>query len=718
MKINRNLLFKLIMLSFFVLPVSAKNQLNSLTADLNSSHQAGVTKKNEFVLIGDMLVKSDVQKLNFDSVKPEWTDGKVFYAFDDNVNEQQRASFVEATKIWESVAQLEFIERTTEPNYIHVRSDNKNYAVVGMVGGKQTLAMFDWGSLYIIVHEIGHSLGMWHEHMRSDRDSYVSIHEQNIDSTQAYNFAKRSTINYADYDHLSIMHYGLTAYTTNGERTISPLPEFEKYTPLIGHRSFISKSDQINAATRYGAKIIDFEDAHFKAYLVSQFDSNGDSEIDTIEAAKVTQITTPGNGQITSIEGIEFFRGVTHLNVSNENLSVIPKLPSRVEVLNVSNNQLENVDVSWGFVNLLVQIDASLNPLDVYSCDSVSFVHQTKSSQSLTINPLKDGSELDCSGDAIYRLLNAKPRQDLRSKGSQTYHINVPAGQSELVFETQLHNGVLGGEMDIYVAFNRTPTDTDFDFSSNNAGNMETVAVANPQAGVWYVTLIPVERSFESVDLSASYTESSVSENELVNGVRKTNLSANKSATLDFYIDVPNAAKDLSIAIQGGSGDADLYVQFAAAPSLSQYDCRPWKNGNTESCAFSQPESGRYYVQLHGYTDFSGVELIATYQLDNNPLPRDFKRFDLTANTGEWIYFSLTIPSGTSELNVAISGGTGDADLYLNPSYSPAESRYVCRPYLNGNNEACVVNAPTEGEWIIGIKAYNSFSGLSLEATW
>ena len=81
-----------------------------------------------------------------------------------------------------------------------------------------------------------------------------------------------------------------------------------------------------------------------------------------------------------------------------------------------------------------------------------------------------------------------------------------------------------------------------------------------------------------------------------------------------FVVDVPSGASSLVISISGGSGDADLYVRFGAQPTLQTWDCRPWLDGNAESCAFSTAVEGRYHVLLHGYTAFSGVTLTASYQ--------------------------------------------------------------------------------------------------------
>jgi len=101
--------------------------------------------------------------------------------------------------------------------------------------------------------------------------------------------------------------------------------------------------------------------------------------------------------------------------------------------------------------------------------------------------------------------------------------------------------------------------------------------------------------------------------NVLQNGVAVTGLSAAKNAKLNYTVAIPSGAKNLKIAISGGSGDADLYVKFGSAPTTSSYDCRPYVTGNAETCSVTSPQTGTYYVMLNGYAAFSGVTLKATW---------------------------------------------------------------------------------------------------------
>lgn len=89
---------------------------------------------------------------------------------------------------------------------------------------------------------------------------------------------------------------------------------------------------------------------------------------------------------------------------------------------------------------------------------------------------------------------------------------------------------------------------------------------------------------------------------------------------------------------------------------------------------------------------------------------------NLSAASGSSLNYTVTVPSGASQLRVTISGGSGDADLYVRSGSAPTDTTYTCRPYLSGNNETCTINNPVAGVWHVRIKAYSAFSGVTLRA--
>jgi hypothetical protein len=104
----------------------------------------------------------------------------------------------------------------------------------------------------------------------------------------------------------------------------------------------------------------------------------------------------------------------------------------------------------------------------------------------------------------------------------------------------------------------------------------------------------------------------------LQNDVPINNQSGLQGSQRFFRIVVPSGASSFSVTISGGAGDADLYVQQAIKPTLTTFLCRPWFNGNEETCTFTSPASGDWYIMLHGYAGYSGVTLRATYTMATN----------------------------------------------------------------------------------------------------
>lgn len=99
----------------------------------------------------------------------------------------------------------------------------------------------------------------------------------------------------------------------------------------------------------------------------------------------------------------------------------------------------------------------------------------------------------------------------------------------------------------------------------------------------------------------------------LTNGVPVSNQSGATGSETFYTIAVPAGASDLSIQISGGSGDADLYVRFGSQPTTSTYDCRPYLNGNNETCSFASPQAGTYHIMVRGFSAYSGLTVVASF---------------------------------------------------------------------------------------------------------
>src|SRR5690606_14513075 len=100
-----------------------------------------------------------------------------------------------------------------------------------------------------------------------------------------------------------------------------------------------------------------------------------------------------------------------------------------------------------------------------------------------------------------------------------------------------------------------------------------------------YYVMINAYSTFSGMSLTGSYTAGGGGGGTtLTNGVPVTGLAASSGNwTQTYTLVVPSGAANLSIRINGGSGDADLYVRRGAAPTTSSYLCRPYLSGNTET---------------------------------------------------------------------------------------------------------------------------------------
>ncbi len=165
-------------------------------------------------------------------------------------------------------------------NRIRFQNSGFNNSPIGMVGGTQIINIVSWGSEIIICHEIYHSLGFQHEQSRLDRGNFVTINLANICGSGVsvgctsglaagqcclcvdnagncipcnFNFGTvNNSFTYGPYDFDSFMHYGPTAFTCNGQNTITVnAPWDTQWQNAIGQRDHFSYYDRINCRAQY-----------------------------------------------------------------------------------------------------------------------------------------------------------------------------------------------------------------------------------------------------------------------------------------------------------------------------------------------------------------------------------------------------------------------------------------------------------------------------------
>lgn len=130
-------------------------------------------------------------------------------------------------------------------------------------------------------------------------------------------------------------------------------------------------------------------------------------------------------------------------------------------------------------------------------------------------------------------------------------------------------------------------------------------------------------------------------------GFPKTGLSASAGNWLKYTVNVSSSIETMTVQMSGGSGDGDLYVRYNAEPTTSRYDCRPYANGNNETCTISPTSAGTYYVYVNAYSNMANVTLAVTLTTTN--------RCGVSAGTSskDWVNCTSNRPE------IASTSGTG-----------------------------------------------------------
>jgi serine protease len=145
---------------------------------------------------------------------------------------------------------------------------------------------------------------------------------------------------------------------------------------------------------------------------------------------------------------------------------------------------------------------------------------------------------------------------------------------------------------------------------------------------------------------------------------------------------VPSGASNLQFQTSGGTGDADLYVRFGAAPTMSTWDCRPFASGNNETCTFASPAAGTWHVMVVGDDPYSGMTLVGSYQTGPSCNPVSDTEPNGSGSpqpisglcnqiSGTFVnessandYFRLSLPAGKT-VTALLNGLTADYDLFI-----------------------------------------------------
>jgi Astacin (Peptidase family M12A) len=236
--------------------------------------------KNFTVFEDDMIIRVDEvclkdgassktdNELEMAAVRNEkwlWPNATIHYTIED-VPEKSR--IVNAIEQWDKNTILKFI-----PINVDSKSDSvKDYvsfewtpgnickSEVGRIGGKQLVQVSDKCTAGNLMHEIGHTIGLWHEHLRTDSKKHVVFNMSNIDPQGISEYVVSNTFKIHDvgnYDYCSIMHYDPYEFALDETtHVIQTTSHNISNNECVGQRNNLSNGDIKGIDSIYSKKIL------------------------------------------------------------------------------------------------------------------------------------------------------------------------------------------------------------------------------------------------------------------------------------------------------------------------------------------------------------------------------------------------------------------------------------------------------------------------------
>lgn len=134
---------------------------------------------------------------------------------------------------------LQWVPRAAEADYVDISLDpndhsGSGFSSLGRVGGRQVIG----GSIDVnagtLLHEMGHAIGLFHEHSRPEREAYLTLATTHVIGSLLPNLdvVRSEGQSLGLYDLASIMHYGPFTFSKDGEPTMESIPPGQPISEL------------------------------------------------------------------------------------------------------------------------------------------------------------------------------------------------------------------------------------------------------------------------------------------------------------------------------------------------------------------------------------------------------------------------------------------------------------------------------------------------------
>ncbi|UYV68625.1 hypothetical protein LAZ67_6000257 [Cordylochernes scorpioides] len=204
--------WSLVILSFLLITLSASHPI----------HKPSSALENPQLYEGDIMLREKPKFKRLTAVRYSnelWPDAIIPYKFSPNIEPSRKELILQAMEIYHQMTCIRFVPYTEGTrHYVRIFKGNGCYSHVGFMGYKvQSLSLGEGCQrLGIVLHELGHTIGLFHEHTRSDRDKYLNINWENVNHEMNSSFTKTPARKHkllSPFDYDSIMLYGPRAFS-------------------------------------------------------------------------------------------------------------------------------------------------------------------------------------------------------------------------------------------------------------------------------------------------------------------------------------------------------------------------------------------------------------------------------------------------------------------------------------------------------------------------